>query len=65
MIPFGKRFLVVSLWFHVVFLLYLCGILAVPCGKKTLPFRGSGDDPGNCCQRPLAEDNSFTGLLHY
>ena len=35
-------------------------------GKQSkLLFLGSGEDPGNCCPRPKASDNSFPGLLHY
>ena len=32
-------------------------------GKVKLLSRGSGEDLGNCCQRPKAESNSFPDLL--
>ena len=34
-------------------------------GTVKLLSRGSGEDLGNCCQRPKAEVNSFPDLLHY
>ena len=34
-------------------------------GTVNLLSRGSGEDLGNCCKRPKAEDNSFPDLLHY
>ena len=34
-------------------------------GPVKLLSRGSGEDLGNCCQRPKAEGNSFPDLLHY
>ena len=34
-------------------------------GTVKLLSRGSGEDLGNCCQRPKAEGNSFPDLLHY
>jgi hypothetical protein len=33
--------------------------------QSKLLIRGSGEDPGNLCPRPSAEDNSFPGLFHY